>query len=179
MKRAKTGKVALCGLIAALASVILLLSYSSYLLYTVPALAGLLMAVADRECGRKYAIITLLITALLCLVTLGGLILPRVLFIGFFGYYPLVKTSVERWPRPLAWMVKIAVFNVAAILCFVFLVYVLSLPAAIQAIGVWGPYSMLLLAVAGNVAFPIFDVLVTLLLKEYMQRIHPHVRRMK
>ena len=89
----RTGKVALCGVIAALATVVMLLSYFPYLTYAVPAVAGLLFVILAIEAGKKWAFASYL--AACVLVFLMAEQEAKLMFIAFFGYYPILKGLIE------------------------------------------------------------------------------------
>ena len=98
MSLKRTGKVALCGVMAALSTVIMLLSYFPYLTYAVPAVAGLLFVILSIEVGPKWSFMSYAATAVL--VFLLAEQEAKIMFIAFFGYYPIVKGLVESLRKP-------------------------------------------------------------------------------
>ncbi len=85
------------------------------------ALTSLCVLVTQAECGTRFSLIQYVASALI-----GLLLVPTkfqiVLFIVFIGYYPIVKSHIEKlnnlW---LEWVVKIFYFN-AMLICLYFIV---------------------------------------------------------
>lgn len=85
------------------------------------ALTSLCVLVTQAECGTRYALIQYAASALI-----GLLLVPTkfqsILFIAFIGYYPIVKSHIERLDKLwLEWIVKIFYFN-AMLICLYFIV---------------------------------------------------------
>jgi len=86
---------------------------------------------------------------------LGMLIIPNktapLLFLMFFGYYPVVKSLIERiGAMPLQWLLKLLVFN-ASLTAIRFL-----LKSIVFEFGGYKP-GVFLLYLLGNVVFAVFD----------------------
>lgn len=110
----QTVKITLCGILAALSAVFMLLSYFPYLTYAVPAVAGLFIMVAVIEAGYKWALGAY--AAASVLVFLFAEPEGKLLYICFFGYYPILKAVFDRRKsRIVEWFLKLAVFNAAII----------------------------------------------------------------
>lgn len=60
----KTKKIAFGGMLAALATVLMLMGYFPYLTYAVPCVASLAVMVAVLECGRLYGLLVYLASVL-------------------------------------------------------------------------------------------------------------------
>lgn len=177
MNKQTSGKIAFCGIAAALSLVILLMTVVPITEISLAALAGLVGIPVIVECGRKYGMIVYAVVSLLALLlipTLEG----KTLYIGFFGYYPVLKSALEarRLPRVAEWSVKFAVFNAAVIVAYWLMLTVFSLPADSFTIGgVNLPWVFLLL---GNVVFFLYDWCLTGLVTKYMRAWQPRVRRL-
>ena len=110
----QTVKITFCGIIAALSAVFMLLSYFPYLTYAVPAVAGLLIMITVIEAGYKWALGAYIAASVL--VFLFAEPEGKLLYICFFGYYPILKAVFDRRKsRALEWILKLAVFNAAII----------------------------------------------------------------
>jgi len=99
----------------------------------------------------------------------GMLILPNrtapLFFIAFFGFYPIIKSLIERLRgTALQWVLKLAVFN-ASLTVMWFLMRSLIIGAIANIDG------MLLIFIAGNVAFIVYDYGFTKLIWFYINRI--------
>lgn len=170
-----TQRMALCGVTAALATVVLLLTVFPYATYALAALAGMVLIPAALECGTRYGVLSYAVTALLSLLLTPD-IEAKWLFILFFGYYPIVQLRLQRWHRVgVAWLLKLVLFNAAAVIGFWLLTTFMNVPKDEFSIaGVYLPWVLLLM---GNVVFCIYDVALARVAAMYRVRIHPLVTR--
>lgn len=166
----RSGKVALCGVLCALAVICMLLTVIPAATFSMPALAGLVLLPLALEIDLKWGLAGYVATAVL-----SFLIAPdmeaKVLFIGFFGYYPVLKTWLDKQrPIVLQWVVKLLLFNVTMVGAYCLLLYVLGLPAdTFELFDINIPF--LLLGI-GNVIFVIFDLALTSVTALYWRRGH-------
>lgn len=159
---------------AALASTFMLTSYFPYLTYAIPAMAGLFVMVSVIELNAKWGVLTYSVSALI--VFLIAEPEAKLLYILFFGYYPILKAVLEKQRnRALEYIVKFSVFNVAVILTY-------GVFAGIFGINLddfedFGKYTMVILLSVTNVVFIIYDKAVSQLAGFYMYRLHNTVKR--
>ncbi len=134
------------------------------------ALAGIINAAVLMECGMGRSV-----TAFAAVSILSAVILPQksiaILYIVFFGYYPIMKSVAERVDsRLLEWAVKLVVFNFACVICWMALrvgfITDITLPDIALAI-LW---------LGLNVIFVIYDFGLSGLINFYIQRIHKIVK---
>ena len=134
------------------------------------AVAGIMTAAVLIECGMLRAVLAYVVVS-----ALSFLLLPQktlaLLYIVFFGYYPLIKSVTEHVrSRVLEWLCKLIVFNFACALSFAALrfgfVADVTLPGMPVAV-IW-----LLL----NAAFVVFDLGLSKLIALYLQRIHKNIK---
>lgn len=166
----RTGKVALGGILGALSLLCLLLSFIPASEYMMPAMAGALLLPVVIECGHRWGLMVYAVTAVLALLFTPALE-PRVLYVAFFGYYPVFKAVLESQSRRwLEWMAKLAVFNGAVCLSYWLMLKFLGLsPEVFDFFGVDLPLVLLAL---GNVTFLLYDKLLSLLVTVYWRRLH-------
>jgi hypothetical protein len=144
--------------------------------YALPALAGILLIAVVAEAGVKWAVAVYAVQSVLS-VMLAADQEAVLFFILFFGYYPILKAVLEshlhqKWNRAA---VKLAIFNVAAVLEFWISIKLLGVPvASFSAFGYNIPGLFLL---AGNVVFLIYDYAVSLLVIAYFNRFHPVLKK--
>lgn len=164
--------MALVGVLTALGLVIL------YLAALAPtgrlglvALAGLVPAAAVVSSGLPAGVFCYAATGIL-----GFLLSPdkgnALLYLLFFGLYPLVKCLVERLHKlPLEWICKLALFNGVFTACWFLLHNVLlsGLPAVFEEL--WVFYLL------GNVIFVIYDLGFSKLITLYAARVDKVIRR--
>lgn len=172
MKRTKC--ITLCGLMAALASTFMLTSYFPYLTIAIPAMAGLFVMVSVIELGVKWAIPTYLSSAVI--VFLIAEPEAKLLYILFFGYYPIIKAVMEKQKsRVLEYLVKFLIFNTAIILTYGVFAGIFGI--SLDDFGDFGKYTALILLAAANIVFIIYDKAVSQLAGFYMYRLHNTVKR--
>ena len=128
------------------------------------AVASLFVAAAVIEMGALYGIYVFVASA-----ALGMLILPDkatpLLYMLFFGFYPIVKSLIERIrSKALQWVLKLLVFN-ASLSVIWFLVGSLILD-----FGETSP-AILIVYLFGNVIFAIYDYGFTSVVWLYINRI--------
>ncbi|MDD3260688.1 MAG: hypothetical protein PHU79_02070 [Oscillospiraceae bacterium] len=177
MKRGHTLKVAFCGILTALALVFICLGgIIPVMTYAMPALAGLVLIPAVIELGTTWAWPVYIASAIL-----GALLGPdkdaAVLYIFFFGYYPIVKAVIEKRfsKRWVCLLLKLLLFNAAAVVSFFISIYLLSVPRAAFTIGsIYLPGVLLLLA---NFVFLLYDYAAGGVASFYFCRLHQYIRR--
>ncbi|MGN1250456.1 MAG: hypothetical protein ACI4XW_10325 [Candidatus Spyradocola sp.] len=149
----QTRAIALCGVTAALA--VVLMTVGGLLgigLYAAPMLAGLCLLPAGRHLGLKYHL-----SLWLAVSALSFLLVPDVeqnlMFLCLFGCYPILRPALERLPRLTRLLCKLLFFNAVAI-ALEALVLLLLVPETLGA-----PMLLLLLAL-GNLTFVLYDRLI-------------------
>ena len=164
------GKVALGGMMGALSLMCLMRSFIPSTEYMMPAIAGALLLPVVVECGRRWGLMVYAVTAILALL-FTPMLEPRVLYVAFFGYYPVLKAALEGQPlRWLEWVGKLAVFNGSVCLSYWLMLQFMGLdPAVFEIFGVNLPLMLLAL---GNLVFLMYDKLLSLLVTQYWRRLH-------
>ena len=172
----KSGKIALGGLLTALGVVLMFLTGLIPIgTYALPAIAGVLLIVAVIEIGAKWAWMIYAAVAVLSLLFAADKE-AALLFVLFFGYYPVLKSFLERISnKVLSWISKFAVFNVAVVACFFLAVNFLQLPEdSFTVFGIYLPWVFLIL---GNAVFLIYDIALSGLVATYVEKQHHRVTK--
>lgn len=170
-----SGKVALGGVMGALAMVCLLGTVFPYATYALPAMAGVLLAPVAIEAGRAWGWLTYAAVAFLNLLITPS-IEAKVLFVAVLGYYPLLKLTVDRHSRLLSWVVKLEVFNGTVVGSYWLILNVLAPEeGTFELFGVNLPLVFLAL---GNVTLILFDLCLDRLTDWYMATMHPRLHRL-
>lgn len=140
--------------------------------YALPALSGVLLIAVVVEFGKSWAWPVYIAVSVLSLL-LAGDKEAAMLFILFFGYYPILKSQIEKiHNRATVYLLKFAVFNVSMILGFFIGIQLLSVPKdSFTVAGIYLPWAFLLL---GNFVFAVYDYALSLLVVSYFQRFHPY-----
>ena len=173
----KSGKIALCGVVSALCVVCMFLTgVFPYATYALPALAGILLTIVVVEVGRKYAVCVYVAVSILSLL-LAPDVEAKLVFIAFFGYYPILKAVYEGLNRPrFAWGMKFCTFNCAVIGAYFVALQFLNVPAdEFELFGVNLPLFFLLL---GNLFFWLYDIALTRMITYYITRFHKRIRNL-
>lgn len=166
-----TFRVAFCGIIAALGLVLMLLtSLVPVGTYAFPCFAGIFIAAVVIEYGWKWGLGVYAVVTVLSLFLAGDK--EAVLyFIALFGYYPILKAVFEKniKNKIILYVLKFAVFNIAAIASFFAAAFLLSIsPEEYTLFGVYMPLAFLAF---GNVFFLIYDFAVTVFVGQYVVRL--------
>lgn len=169
--KTSTLRIAVCAVIAALSLALMLLtSVVPIGTYAFPCFAGIFLSVIVVEFGLKWALLVYLVVSVLSLF-LSGDKEAAAFFIMLFGYYPILKNIFERKlkSRGVRIILKLVVFNAAAIAAFFVTMWLLAIPAEEYTImGVYIPWAFL---VAGNIFFIVYDMAVSVFVKQYITRL--------
>lgn len=154
----KTKQIALGGVLAALAAVLLLLGGAIPVgTYLAPMLASLPLLALGRElpkalCLGWYAMVSLL----------GVLLCPdkeTAFVFVFLGWYPLAKPGLDRLRVLPRLSCKLLVFNAAVGALYALLILVFQLRALVEEAKDTGLPLLLLLLALGNLSFLLYDLL--------------------
>ena len=80
------------------------------------------------------------------------------LFLFFFGYYPILLPRLNRIrPRIARRTVKFLIFNVSVIIAYFLLINLFGLTEILDSSGLFGQFSLLILWLAGNFLLIVYD----------------------
>ncbi len=164
-----TFKVALGGVTAALGLVLMFMTaLIPFGTYAFPTFAGMLLVIIVIEVGYGYALITYAATAIL-----SFLLVPdkeaALMYSIFFGFYPIVKSLIERLSsKILQYIIKFALFNACAVASFFIAVNLLSIPE--DSYYLFGLNLPVIFLVFGNLFFIIYDICVTRIVTLYLTK---------
>lgn len=170
----KTKKITLCAMMAALSIVFMFIGN----LFPAGrmgfmAVASLFSVAVVIQYGYFPAVLVYVVSTVL-----GFLLLPDkapLAFYGlFFGYYPIIKSIAERTKKQaLSWIIKLAVFNAALSVMFIFMKELLmlrffdKLPNSILGFAVYAAF---------NIIFIVYDIGLGRLIGFYMTNIYNKIR---
>ncbi len=170
-----TVKLTFAAIMAGLASAFMLTSLFPYLTFAIPAVAGLFIMLVMIETGVKWAVLSFAVSAALT-VLLPGDIEAKMLFVMFFGYYPILKAAFEKpKSRTVEYILKFLVFNAVIIVSYAVIGPVIGIDNT--DLGDFGKYTAVILLAVANVVFPIYDIAVSRIATLYMIRLHKSVSR--
>lgn len=171
-----TFKVALGGVTAALSIIIMMLAgVTSTLVYAIPMFVGALLIVLVIETGKGFATAVYVAVSVISLLLLGNKE-PAVMYAAFFGYYPIIKSILEKHLKSVfCWVIKFLVFNVAMVVAYLSVTKIFMI--SFEDIEAFGKWALPLLLLAGNVVFVMYDVLLTRLVSIYFYRWQKYLKR--
>ena len=164
----KTRKITLAALFSAFSVVILYIAsvWPTGQLGLV-AVSSVFVAAAVVEGGVTSGVSVFAVSSALGMLIVPNRV-PPVLFIIFFGYYPVVKCIIERVRNVIMqWFLKLAIFNAALLVIWYFLSelfmsYTESIP------GTWLVYLL------GSVVFVVYDYGFSKVIWLYITRVSKH-----
>lgn len=134
--------------------------------------AGALLISIVIEYDFKWALGVYVVVSVLS-VFLAGDKEAVLFFVALFGYYPILKNifEVKIKNKALIILLKLVVFNIAAVASFFFASFILKISAEEYTVfGVYVPYLFLIL---GNVIFLFYDRVLTIFVVFYAKVISP------
>ncbi len=159
---------------AALSVVVMFTSYFPYLTYAIPALAGLFMMIPLIECGASWAVGTYVASAMIVFIT--GEMESKILYVIFLGYYPILKSLIERIKKQvIEWILKLLCFNAAAIAFYYVSTVLFSI--SFDDFGEWGRYGAVLFLALCNAVFVLYDIGVSRVAAYYVFTFHDKIRK--
>ena len=128
--------------------------------FALPAVAGLVLIVVAVEMGRRTALVVYAATALLCIFVVPD-VEASMLFLCFFGYYPIIKPKIDGLRSVvLRWVLKFGIYNAAVVVAYLCVIFLFGLTQVLEETGPWGQYGLLILLGLANVIFVLYDVVV-------------------
>lgn len=172
----QSSKCALGGIVAAL-SLVLMISVAviPFLTYALPAAAGLLITFIVMEIDKKWALGVYFTVAIL-----GILLVPdkevAVMYLAFFGYYPILKAVLEsKLNVPLGWVLKILSFLLTMLVSYFLMIKFMGI--TVDEIDEMGLIAVPLLLGMGTVAFVLYDIALSKMITLYTLKWRKYFRR--
>ena len=169
-KKMQTKKLTVCAMLSALGVVLLWLGSAVEVVdVSMAVVASLFCVFAVIEYGGAAPWLIFSVTGLLSLILLPQKT-PAILYLLFFGYYPIIKERLEKKRRMIGWIAKEIVFNGA-----LFLLLILSrfLLMGSETEPLWMFVAVVVLA---EIAFPVYDMALTRLISFYLFRVRHRLR---
>ncbi len=163
-------RIVVAGVLVALSVIILYLGCAIEVLdLTMSAMVSLLLVIIVIEMGHSYAWLTYVATSILSIVLLPQKT-PALFYACFMGYYPILKSYIEKIHSALVrWIIKIVVGNAALLLMFAFMS--MFVPEE------FGNNFMVIITYAlGFIAFITYDIALSKLITLYFVRIRERIK---
>ena len=153
----KAVQVALGGVLAALAVVILLLGGMIPIgTYLAPMLAALPLVILLAELPKSLCL------GWYCIVALLGVLLcpdkETAFVFVFLGWYPLAKPALDRLPKLPGLLCKLLIFNASTAALYALLILVFRLDALVREAQETGMILLVAIVLMGNLSFILFDL---------------------
>ena len=136
---------------------------------TMAVVASLCCAFAVIEYGGSYPWLIYAVTGVASLI-----VLPQkeaaVIYILFFGFYPILKKTLEKRRKLTAWMLKELIFNVSLAVMLILSSLLLTADSA-EPLPVF-----LLFVIIAEITFPIYDIALTRLISFYIFKLRKRLR---
>ena len=121
-------------------------------MYACPLFAGLCFIPIGQKYGRKYHITLYVAASILCFLMVPNME-ENLMFAGLFGWYPIVRPMLQKLPKVIRWICKLAIFNIVVI-AIEWLVMTILVPEAIGGVLLW------VLLILGNITFLAYDFMI-------------------
>ena len=174
--RLQSGKIAFCGLIAALSVAIMLTGgLIPVATYCAPMIAGVLLLPLLLEFGRKAAWTAYGTVALITLFL--GIDKEAAFFYLFLGYYPIVKWDIDRIKsNPVRLCAKLGIFNISVLAMYAILGLLLHMNVVVEEFTEMGTVLLVVFVVLMNLCMLLYDKLLGPLTVIYVKKLRPKLR---
>ena len=167
----KSRKMALTGMLCALAVVIMMLGGVIPLAtFCCPALAGLMLVPVFVECGEKLSWCAYAAIAVLSLILCPDK--EAALLFAFIGYYPILRWRLDQLrSRRLRVIAKLGVFNLAVIAMYALSILVLQMDQILREYQEMGLALTIACLLIGNITLLLYDRLIAVMTALYVNRL--------
>lgn len=174
-----TKKLTVSAMAVALGVAVLLIgSYLELMELTVAVFASLMVVFIYIEIGSPYTFLVWLATAALTAV-FNFASTVWLSYLLLFGLYPIAKGYIERLPRPLWLPLRLVFVNVMLVGCICLANFIIGVPFFGEMESVFGLPTEAVFAgliILMNAAFLLYDVMIGVMVRFYMERIRPKLR---
>ncbi len=170
-------KVALGGIIAALSILLMVIAgVTTTLVYAIPMVVGAILMVLVVEFGAGFAALVYVAVSVISILVLGNKE-AAIMYIAFFGYYPIIKSFLEKYLKKiLCWIVKYLIFNSAMVASYFIVSKIFMI--SFDDLEALGKFALPFLLLAGNILFVMYDIILTRLVSIYIYKWRKYVKRM-
>ena len=167
----KSRKMALTGMLCALAVVIMMLGgFIPLATFCCPALAGLMLITVFVECGEKLSWCAYAAIAALSLILCPDK--EAALLLAFIGYYPILRWRLDQLrSRLLRVVAKLGVFNLAVLAMYALSILVLQMDQILREYQEMGLALTVACLLVGNVTLLLYDRLIAIMTALYVNRL--------
>ncbi len=178
MKKKLSFKITLGGIVAAMSLIFMFFTgVMPIMAYTLPALAGAFLIVIVIENGKKWALLTYITVSILSFFMTPDKE-AALLFTVFLGYYPIIKSSLEKLKsRLFEWLLKLACFNLSIFITYEITISIFGFKRFLDEFNEFGKYSIPVFIIAANIAFILYDIALTGVISTYINTFRPKIMK--
>ena len=167
----KSRKIALTGMLCALAVVIMMLGGVIPLAtFCCPALAGLMLIPVFVECGEKLSWCAYAAIAALSLILCPDK--EAALLLAFIGYYPILRWRLDQLRNGFVRVIaKLGVFNLAVVAMYALSILVLQMDQILREYQEMGLALTVACLLVGNITLLLYDRLIAIMTALYVNRL--------
>ena len=170
----KTKRLSFSAMMAALATVLMLVGYFPYLTYAVPCVASLPIMVVLIELNKKSALYTYIASILPVFLFCEPE--SKLLYLCFVGFYPVLKAILEGLKsRILEFIFKFVAFNIGVAIIYLLSRFVFGI--SFDDLGELGKYGSVIFVTLANLVFLAYDFCLSKMAVYYMYRLHSSVQK--
>ena len=163
-----TKKITLCGVFAALATVLLYIGGMTLLDMTVLVVCSLMTMILVVETDVRMAWIYTAVTSVLALILMPSK-LYAISYVLFSALFPILKMYLERLPALFAFFVKVSVLEV------MFIITILLVKFVFTSVDGWFALDFITI-IGGIVFFILYDMCLTSVITFYMVKLRKRFR---
>ena len=169
MKSSMAVKVAVGGVFSAIALVLMMLTgVFPFGTYAFPVIAGVMLIVIYLEFGFRWSMLVYGVISIMSVLFVSDKE-AALFFLLLFGYYPVVKSFIERIKSKIVqYIIKLAIFNTAAVSVYFLMLFIFGMPA--DSFELFGVNIPLIFLIVGNFVFLIYDLAINVVVAQYLQK---------
>ena len=169
MKSSMAVKVAVGGVFSAIALVLMMLTgVFPFGTYAFPVIAGVMLIVIYLEFGFRWSMLVYGVISIMSVLFVSDKE-AALFFLLLFGYYPVVKSFIERIKSKIVqYIIKLAIFNAAAVSVYFLMLFVFGMP--VDSFELFGVNIPLIFLIVGNFVFLIYDLAINVVVAQYLQK---------
>lgn len=169
MKSSMAVKVAVGGVFSAIALVLMMLTgVFPFGTYAFPVIAGVMLIVIYLEFGFRWSMFVYGVISIMSVLFVSDKE-AALFFLLLFGYYPVVKSFIERIKSKIVqYIIKLAIFNAAAVSVYFLMLFVFGMP--VDSFELFGVNIPLIFLIVGNFVFLIYDLAINVVVAQYLQK---------
>lgn len=169
-------KVALGGVISSLCLLAMFLtSVAPFLYLTLPMIAGALITIIVVEVNMSWAFLTYVAVSLLSIFVTPNKE-AAVIFILFFGHYPIIKQKLESIHiKLLKWILKFIIFNICIVIDYQITLHLLGIDDFADDFAMFGKFGIYILWFLTNIIFIVYDYALSGCIEMYIKYLKPKI----